>query len=311
MRTEQIHYLEAIHRLNSINKAADSLHLSPQALSLSMNALEEELNVQVVIRNRSGTFLTPKGLDILTAGKAFLDQLDNILSAREQKYPELTNAKMDILLTNGVAETLFPAAISQLYLDCPHLQLHMQRRQFDDILSQLAHSPAEIAFIYSLSIDGLSLTDLTGTPYRFDPLCTGAYYCVAHQKFALAQYSRLSLKTLLKYPIILYAPTKDVILRLLAHAGGTANLITIDDFALYRQMLKDGAGAALYFVMDQPILPDMTSNHLHLIPFKEDITSSLGCLRQNDAPLSPQAHALIRYLQDFYALRLDKAFTFI
>ena len=52
----------------------------------------------------------------------------------------------------------------------------MQRRPFDDILSQLAHSPAEIAFIYSLSIDGCALTDLTGTPYRFDPLCTGAYY---------------------------------------------------------------------------------------------------------------------------------------
>ena len=53
MRVEQILYLNEIHKQMSLHKAAESLHLSPQALSLSMNTLEQELEMELLIRTKS------------------------------------------------------------------------------------------------------------------------------------------------------------------------------------------------------------------------------------------------------------------
>lgn len=44
MRTEQILYLDAIYRCSSLHKASETLHISTQALSLSIRTLEKEMD---------------------------------------------------------------------------------------------------------------------------------------------------------------------------------------------------------------------------------------------------------------------------
>lgn len=60
MRTDQIIYLNEINRRSSLHQASENLHISTQALSLSIKSLEEELGFQILERSRTGVTLTKK-----------------------------------------------------------------------------------------------------------------------------------------------------------------------------------------------------------------------------------------------------------
>ena len=61
MNMEQIQYLEAINRHHSIRRASEDLHLTPQALSQSISALENSLSLTLVETSHKGTYLTQQG----------------------------------------------------------------------------------------------------------------------------------------------------------------------------------------------------------------------------------------------------------
>lgn len=58
MQLEQLRYLILIHRLGSINKASEQVHLSQQALNTSMKKLEAEIGCPLFIYHARGVILT-------------------------------------------------------------------------------------------------------------------------------------------------------------------------------------------------------------------------------------------------------------
>lgn len=58
MQLEQLRYLILIHRLGSINKASEQVHLSQQALNASMKKLEAEIGCPLFIYHARGAILT-------------------------------------------------------------------------------------------------------------------------------------------------------------------------------------------------------------------------------------------------------------
>lgn len=58
MQLEQLRYLILIHRLGSINKASEQVHLSQQALNTSMKKLEAEIGCPLFIYHARGMRLT-------------------------------------------------------------------------------------------------------------------------------------------------------------------------------------------------------------------------------------------------------------
>lgn len=308
MRTEQIHYLAEIHQQMSLHKAAETLHLSPQALSLSMNALEKELEMNLLIRTKSGTFLTRQGIKVLSAGSIFLEALKNIKNEQTETYPALTQGLLPLAMTSGVAETIYPSLVSQLFAEYPKLTLDSQKLRVQDIAAGTALREAEIGLVYQVSIDQRPSLNFKDTPYVFVPVQPGQYYCLAHHKYALCRYKRISLKTIAQYPLIIYQPTRVVLQGILDYAGVKKQIIEVEDFAVYRQMLKDGNGIGLYVVMEGAAQPSI-GGELQLIAFKEQIDSTMGYIYQGNRPLSPQAEAFTQYLQDFCQKHMDRNFS--
>lgn len=75
MRTEQINYLAQIAESGSLHKAAENLHISVQALAMSLSSLEHELGLNLTVRQKNGTTMTKDGEKVLQAGKHFLQSL--------------------------------------------------------------------------------------------------------------------------------------------------------------------------------------------------------------------------------------------
>ena len=58
MRIQQLQYLEKIVESGSINEAAKALFLSQPSLSNAIKELEQEMDLQLLVRQKSGVSLT-------------------------------------------------------------------------------------------------------------------------------------------------------------------------------------------------------------------------------------------------------------
>ncbi len=74
----QLKYLQKIAELKSMNKASAALFVSQSNLSYAMKQLEDELNLEILVR-------TNKGVALTEAGEELLQYADNVLKQMERK----------------------------------------------------------------------------------------------------------------------------------------------------------------------------------------------------------------------------------
>ena len=89
MTLNQLKYIIAVSKENSLNDAAKKLFISQPSLSAAVHSLEEELGFDIFIRSKSGITLTPKGIEFLGYARSVVEQYD-ILDA---KYISKSNVK--------------------------------------------------------------------------------------------------------------------------------------------------------------------------------------------------------------------------
>src|SRR5690625_644461 len=84
MNIEQLNYIVKVDKTKSLAKAAKKLHVSSSALSQAITKLEDELNVKLFIRSRTGVKTTKAGLAIIEKAQATLYSIYQI--REEAKY---------------------------------------------------------------------------------------------------------------------------------------------------------------------------------------------------------------------------------
>ena len=82
MNTNQLEYLIEISKHKSMSAASEKLHMSPQALSMSIKKLEEELGFPLLIRSFKGITLTSDGEWLVHEAESFLSKI----SERQQLH---------------------------------------------------------------------------------------------------------------------------------------------------------------------------------------------------------------------------------
>jgi molybdate transport repressor ModE-like protein len=71
----------AVAEEGSLSAAARRLHLSQSALSQTIQSLERQLGVQLLLRSRTGVTTTQAGAILLREGRALMAQYDRMLAA--------------------------------------------------------------------------------------------------------------------------------------------------------------------------------------------------------------------------------------
>lgn len=89
MTINQLKYIIAISKVNSINEAAKKLYISQPSLTNALQSLENEVGFDIFIRSKSGISLTVKGAEFLGYAKSVVEQYE-ILDA---KYISKSNTK--------------------------------------------------------------------------------------------------------------------------------------------------------------------------------------------------------------------------
>lgn len=199
MRSEYLEYfLEAI-KTGSFNKAAANLGITHQTISTSIKNLENEIDANVLIRDKSGVHLT-------AAGKIMIDYAHNILeqiyeckeAIRQATIADELTGHLDIYLSPYLNSYLMPTIYKLFSTKHPKVSLRFIEQEKIPIRAQINNNQGDIGIFLATptEIDTYDLDKLVEDPYKL--------YIVGTPSHPLANRKSISIKTMLKYPIALY-----------------------------------------------------------------------------------------------------------
>lgn len=112
MDLKQIRYFVNVANLRSFSKAAGVLNVAQSALSRHVQALEGELQTQLLFRTTRGVEVTDTGAILLTMGEALLAQVEDIRTA-VQRGKDLPIGAVSIGLPPSLSAMLAPILIDE------------------------------------------------------------------------------------------------------------------------------------------------------------------------------------------------------
>jgi LysR family cys regulon transcriptional activator len=197
MKLQQLRYLcEVAHQGLNLSTAADALHTSQPGISKQIKLLEDELGVEILVRNgKRVTAVTPPGKAILAIAQRILQETENLKQAA-QDYSNQDSGSLTIATTHTQARYALPEVIRRFTARYPRVKL-----------SLIQGNPVQICeFTLNGHADICIATEAIATFEELAMLpCYSWNRCViAPPRHPILKQQALTLETIAKYPIITY-----------------------------------------------------------------------------------------------------------
>ncbi|BBJ24515.1 HTH-type transcriptional regulator CysB [Candidatus Nitrotoga sp. AM1P] len=197
MNLQQLRYLHEIvqHELN-ISDAAKALYTSQPGLSKQIKSLEEELGIEIFVRNSKRlTAITEPGKAVLEIAQRMLHDVDNLKQVG-QEFRSQDSGSLTIATTHTQARYALPPVVKQFIKRYPKVKLNLHQGSPTQIAQQVLNGEADIA----IATESLIMYDeLTTLP------CYEWHHCiVVPTEHPLLAEKKLTLKKIAQYPIITY-----------------------------------------------------------------------------------------------------------
>ena len=166
MNFEQLLYAEMLSHYQSLQKAADVLHISKSGLSLAISQLEDELGIKLFERTASGTAVTPEGQKLLASVSNIL-QAKNALEkqahyiASPEHFQKITIHYMNVML-----RPFIDTFIQHYKEEYEHTTLDISCHELPSIIKRLHQQEIDAGFI---ATNHMNQKELQGLEFR--PVC--------------------------------------------------------------------------------------------------------------------------------------------
>lgn len=135
MRMQQLRYFIVVAKCGSINRAADRLFISQQALRSSINALERELGFPLFVRSSLGAQLTEQGAAILADAEQILAIADGW---QRFAHPTITKPEtVEVLASTISCNTVLTAVVKECRSAYPGLQIRFFHTRDDEMMATM------------------------------------------------------------------------------------------------------------------------------------------------------------------------------
>lgn len=197
MKIRQLHYvLEVAKRGLNVTAAAEALHTSQPGVSKQVKLLEDELGVDIFVRNgKHLSEITPAGKRILDYAEKLIAESENIKNVARE-FRQTDEGDLTIATTHTQARYALPKVIQAFRQKYPKVALHIHQGSPPQIAKMAAEGEADFAIA-------------TEAMHHFEQLVMLPCYhwnrCVlVPPSHPLASVKKLTLKALSEYPIITY-----------------------------------------------------------------------------------------------------------
>ena len=296
MRLEQFNYLIEIHKHTSMSAAAQTLHLSSQALSKSITAMEDELGYTLLERSYKGVQLTPKGLLVTEAAKHFFAELAAINGPSPPKPPVL-QGQYSLPSIQGEVNQFSLALLTTLSHDFPLLEIASPRHQPAEIERLVQSGESDLGMYCTCTVNGHFLRPVPDD-LLFTPLLPCKLFAVVPSHFPLAVYKSISIKSLLPYPLIMQRSCDEqppFLLPLVNAFGEPKQIIIKPSSALCQELVAVGMGIYLQISL-QGKLPTLDLKQIAILSIRDDIQISFGYITAKDRPLQLATDIILQYI---------------
>ncbi|MDE2056985.1 MAG: HTH-type transcriptional regulator CysB [Betaproteobacteria bacterium] len=197
MKLQQLRYLVEVAQAGlNVSQAAENLHTSQPGISKQIRLLEEELGVDVFVRNGKRIVgITEPGMRIVKMAQNVLLEAKNLREAGRE-FSHESAGSLTIATTHTQARYVLPNIIHQFAQRYPLVKLVLHQGNPIDVSEEVVAGKADIA----IATDGMD---------QFADLCVLPCYqwnrcLVVKPNHPLLAEKKLTLKKLAEYPLITY-----------------------------------------------------------------------------------------------------------
>ncbi|MBE7526821.1 MAG: HTH-type transcriptional regulator CysB [Nitrosomonas sp.] len=197
MKLQQLRFLcEIAKQKLNLSKAAGALHTSQPGISRQIQLLEQELGVEIFIRNgKRITSITPPGLAILETAERMLQDADN-LKKIGREFSDKESGTLIIATTHTQARYALPSVIKRFIGRYPKIKLNLRQGSPIEIATWVSSGKADLA----IATEAIELFDeLVMLPCYEWNRCI-----VVPPRHPLLQLKELTLEAIAQYTIVTY-----------------------------------------------------------------------------------------------------------
>ena len=242
MNLQQIRYVREIARQDlNLTHAAEALHTSQPGVSRQVREFEDELGVDVFVRQgKRLTALTPAGQTVVAICERLLGEVDSLKRVGKE-FSDANHGELVIAATHMQARYALPKVIKAFVKKYPNVRLSLRQGAPRELAEMVVSGQADIAIA-------------TETLDRYPALATLPLYrwhhCVIVPKnHALANEKKLTLAKIAKYPLITYDAAfagRSALDTTFAEAGLEIDVVlTAIDTDVIKTYVREGLGVGI------------------------------------------------------------------
>ena len=191
MSIQRLEILNKVVQLQNITKAAESLNISQSGISYAIKALEDELEVHILKRSRTGVQLTKEGEAIyqhsLLVTKAYQNLLQEAAALKGLEKGTITIGSFASVTTNWLPKII--TAMKERY---PDIIIKVIEDDYESLENRVAAGELDCCFSIVTP----------NNKVHYLPLVKDKLYCIVSPEHPLAKQQQVKVKQIEKYPLI-------------------------------------------------------------------------------------------------------------
>lgn len=297
MTLQQLLYSVKIAETKSMNKAAGELYISQPALSSAIHDLEEELGIEIFIRNQKGIIVTTEGENFLSYARQIVE-MSNMLMDRYSSEEMKTNKFSVSMQHYSFAVEAFMTLAEEFKLLDYELAVHETKTA--EVIENVEKFRSEIGIIYQSDFNKKAIDKiLADRSLEFIPLFDCAIYVYMSAEHPLAKKEKVSLTDLFDYPCLSFEQGDNNSFYYAEEMFPTHKynrVIKADDRAT---MLNLMTGMQGFTLCSGIICEKLNGDGYTAIPLESEERMNIGYIKRRNMPLSKLGERYISILKNY------------
>ncbi len=280
----QLEVFLKVVEMGSFTKAGEQIGLSQSAVSQAVAALESELKIKLLNRNRNGVSLTKIGERITSLIRDLIMIKTKIVN-EAKGLTEIETGTIKIGSISSMSAKLLPGMISSFKKRFPGVEVILFEGSDEEIKNWLKLSVVDVGLVTEGKHD-----------YEFIPLLQDKMVVFVPENHPLRNRANIQLTEIVNEPFIMPKECHHVICTIFKDQGSSPNIqFEVSDIATIIAMVQEGVGNT---ILPEMAIPTTLANvsASHLIP---QVYQNLGLEVRSTEYMNPALTAFIHETQEF------------
>lgn len=262
MNLSHIRILVTVVETGSFTKAAEILELTQSGVSHAISSLESELEISLLVRERSGITLTESGERILNHCREILNRV-NCISEEAQRFSNMEKGKIRIGSFPSAISRLLPKILASFHRKLPNVEIVLFEGTDEEVLEWLKSSTIDIAF-----------TSTQEVGFEVIPVSRDQYYAVLPSEYQHFESQFLDIAKVKNEPFIMpKGGCQPLIMETFEKIGIAPDIkYSVRDMSTVLSMVQEGLG---WTILPEKVLPNLLKS-VSTIPLYPHVWRDIG-----------------------------------